>query len=81
MIDFFTRAICFECGHQRDMGTIISCLISSHFISTKFSVTYSESIIDFGKANKAEGMSKANVYKTIKILEQEGLYEKKQINL
>jgi Fe2+ or Zn2+ uptake regulation protein len=32
-------------------------------------------IIDYFKAKNTEGMSKANVYKTIKILEMEGLYE------
>jgi|TARA_Y100000592_G_scaffold38844_1_gene61701 hypothetical protein len=32
-------------------------------------------IIEDAKKNKSEGMSKANVYKTIKLLEKEGLYE------
>ena len=32
-------------------------------------------IIDYGTAKKEKGMSKANVYKTIRLLEKEGLYE------
>ena len=73
--------------HSKERTAIINRTTGSWLLFPKLSKTQRKvyqllkdgytatAIIDYFKAKKTDGMSKANVYKTIKILEMEGLYE------
>ena len=73
--------------HSKERTAIINRTTGSWLLFPKLSKTQRKvyqllkdgytatAIIDYFKAKNTEGMSKANVYKTIKILEMEGLYE------